>query len=138
MIEVPATSASVLSFANQDVYRGAAARAFLSSIDFSAAEPIIAQFKDIHEEITVEILNRKYGVAKCCHKYLDENPTAQVIHLGGGLDPLSIDLAEGSPKAHFSDVDMANMSLKEEINRKIGDPDVSFLTANLADIPSLI
>ncbi len=137
MIEVPATSAFVLSFANQNVYRGAAARAFLSSIDLSAAEPIIAQFKEIHEEITVEILNRKYGVEKCCRKYLDENPTAQVIHLGGGLDPLSIDLAEGYPKAHFFDVDMANMSLKEEINRKIGGPDIPFLTANLADIPSL-
>ncbi|MXW14919.1 MAG: hypothetical protein F4069_04200 [Rhodothermaceae bacterium] len=137
MFEVPATSAFVLSFANQEIYRGAAARTLLSSVDLSAADPIRAQFEDIHDEITMEILNRKYGVAQCCRKYLDENPTAQVIHLGGGLDPLPIDLAESYPKAHFFDVDMANMSLKEEINQKIGGPDVSFLTANLADIPSL-
>ena len=137
MFEIPATSAFVLSFANQDIYRGAAARTLLSSVDLSAADPIRAQFEDIHDEITMEILNRKYGVAQCCRKYLDENPTAQVIHLGGGLDPLPIDLAESYPKAHFFDVDMANMSLKEEINQKIGGPDVSFLTANLADIPSL-
>ncbi|MCY3594386.1 MAG: class I SAM-dependent methyltransferase [Bacteroidetes bacterium] len=137
MFEVPATSAFVLSFANQEIYRGAAARTLLSSVDLSAADPIRAQFEDIHDEITMEILNRKYGVAQCCRKYLDENPTAQVIHLGGGLDPLPIDLAESYPKAHFFDVDMANMSLKEEINQKLGGPDVSFLTANLADIPSL-
>lgn len=137
MIELPATSAFVLSFANQGIYHGTAARAFLGSIDLSAAEPIRVQFEEIHDEIIMEILNRKYGVEKCCRKYLDENPTAQVIHLGGGLDPLSIDLAESYPKANFFDVDMANMSLKEEINRKIGGPDVSFLTANLADIPAL-
>ena len=137
MFEVPATSAFVLSFANQEIYRGAAARTLLSSVDLSAADPIRAQFEDIHDEITMEILNRKYGVAQCCRKYLDENPTAQVIHLGGGLDPLPIDLAESYPKAHFFDVDLANMSLKEEINQKISGPGVSFLTANLADIPSL-
>ena len=138
LFEVPVTSAFVLSFTNEDAYRGEAARTFLRSIDLSAAGELTVQFKDLQEEIIVEILNRKHGVEKCCRKYLDENPTAQVIHLGSGLDPLSIDLADCYPKAQFFDVDMANMTIKEEINRMIGGPEVSFLTANLADTTSLI
>ncbi len=138
LFEVPATSAFVLSFTNEDIYHGEAARTFLRSIDLSAAEPLVAQFEDLHEEIHMEILNRKHGVETSCRKYLNENPAAQVIHLGGGLDPLSIDLADCYPKACFFDVDMANMPIKEEVNQAINGPDVAFLTANLADTSSLI
>ncbi len=138
LFEVPATSAFVLSFTNEDVYHGEAARTFLRSIDLSAAEPLVAQFEDLHEEIHMEILNRKHGVEMSCRKYLNENPAAQVIHLGGGLDPLSIDLADCYPKARFFDVDMANMPIKEEVNQAVNGPDVAFLTANLADTSSLI
>ena len=60
-----------------------------------------------------------------------------MVQLGGGLDPLTIDLAECHPNSRIYDVDMANMSIKAEINESIGGPSISFLTANLADIPSL-
>jgi O-methyltransferase involved in polyketide biosynthesis len=137
MIEVPVTSAFVLSHTGPEVYRGTAARAFLNSLDLSAADSLLVQFQDTWEEECVEILNRKYGVQKYSHGYLRKNPSAQVIQLGGGLDPLTIDLAECHPKARIFDVDMANMPLKAEINKKIGGPEISFLTANLADVPSL-
>lgn len=137
MIEVPVTSAFVLSHTGPEVYRGTAARAFLNSLDLSAADSLRMQFQDTWDEQCVEILNRKYGVQKYSHEYLSKNPSAQVIQLGGGLDPLTIDLAQCHPEVRIFDIDMANMSLKAEINKKIGGPEISFLTANLLDVPSL-
>lgn len=137
MIEVPATSAFVLLFTNQDMYKGSTARTFMSKIDLSAADPIKEAFKDHWEQKRTELLNRKHGVEKGCRQFLDAHPTAQVIHLGGGLDPLSIDLAECYPQAQIYDVDMAHMPLKAEINQSLGGPEIAFLTANLADVPSL-
>jgi len=138
MIEVHATSTCVLSFLNQNVYQGASAKAFLARIDLSAGALIVAKFRDLWDEIREEILNRRYGVTKFCHEYLDHNSSAQVIHLGCGLDPLPIDLAERYPRASFFDVDMANMQLKEEINRQIGGPNIAFITADLTDISILL
>lgn len=137
MIEVPVTSAFVLSHTGPEVYRGSAARTFLNSLDLSAADTLRMQFEDTWDEQCVEILNRKYGVQKYSHAYLSKNPSAQVIQLGGGLDPLTIDLAECHPNVRIFDVDMANMPLKAEINKEIGGPEISFLTANLVDVPSL-
>lgn len=137
MVEVPATSAFVLRFTHQNIYRGKAARTFFSQIDLSPADTIMEQFQDNWDDKRSEVLNRKHGVEKCSREYLNENPSAQVIHLGAGLDPLSIDLAECYPLAQIFDVDMANMSLKAEINQMINGPEVAFLTANLTDVPSL-
>ncbi len=137
MIEVPITSAFVLSHTSPEIYRGDAARTFLSQLDLSSADLLRIQFQDTWDEQQVEILNRKHGVKALSHQYLGENPDAQVIQLGGGLDPLTIDLAECHPTVRIFDVDMANMQLKTEINASIGGPEISFLTANLADVSSL-
>ena len=138
MVEIPATSAFVLRFTHQDIYRGKAARTFFNKIDLSPADPIMEEFQDNWDDKCSEVLNRKHGVEKCSREYLDENPATQVIHLGGGLDPLSIDLAECYPETRIFDVDMANMALKAEINQLIDGPELAFLTANLADVPSLM
>ncbi len=138
MFEVPITSAFVLSHTSPEIYNGDAARTFLGQLDLSSADALRAQFQDTWDEQQVEILNRKHGVKTLSHDYLTQNPEAQVIQLGGGLDPLTIDLAECHPKVQIFDVDMANMQLKAEINGSIGGPEVSFLTANLADVSSLV
>ncbi len=138
MIEVSATSTCVLSFLSKNVYQGPSARAFLKKIDLSAGAPIVAQFEDLWDEIRIEILNRRHGVEKFCYQFLDDKPDAQVIHLGCGLDPLPIDLAEYYPEASFFDVDMANMLIKEEINRQVDGPEIAFITADLTDIPLLL
>jgi len=138
MIEIPATSTCVLSLLSQNSYQGRAAKAFMKKLDLSSGAPILAHFEDLLDEIQVEILNRRHGVEKCCYEYLSENPSAQVIHLGCGLDPLPMDLAECYPEASFFDVDMAHRGLKERINKQIGGPDVNLMTADLTDIPIVL
>lgn len=138
MFEVPATSAFVLLFTSEDVYDGESAKRLLRSVDLSAGLGIKNHFARWWEDIYEEIGNRKFGVKRQSCAYLDDHPTAQVVCLGGGLDPLSLDLAESYPEATIFDVDMANMDLKEEITASIGGPAINFCTANLADPEGMV
>ncbi|MDE2729820.1 MAG: class I SAM-dependent methyltransferase [Bacteroidota bacterium] len=138
MFEVPATSAFVLLFTSEEVYEGEAAKRLMRSVDLSAGLGIKNYFSRWWEDIYEEVGNRKCGMQFQSRTYLDDHPDAQVVCLGGGLDPLSLDLAECYPEAVVFDVDMANMDLKEEINAGIDGPAIRFCTGNLADPAGLV
>ena len=138
MFEVPATSAFVLLFTSRDVYEGDAAKRLLQSVDLSAGLGIKNHFARWWEDIYEEIGNRKVGVKLQSRTFLNNHPDAQVVCMGGGLDPLSLDLAEAYPQATVFDVDMANMDLKEQITASINGPEIRFCTGNLADPAGLV
>ena len=137
MYEVPATSAFVLLFTEPGIYDGAAAKRFLASVDLSAGQGLKDHFKKIWDLGYAEVFSRKVRVKKLCHQYLHANPGAQVVSLGGGLDPMTLDLAEQFPEASVFDVDMSQMDAKAEINAAVEGPKVQFVTANLADAVAL-
>ena len=138
MFEVPATSAFVLLFTEPDIYYGDSAKKLLASVDLSTGLGIKNHFEEYWEDIYEEVANRKTGVQIQCRAYLNAQPEAQIVCLGGGLDPLSLDLAEAFSLAAVFDVDIANMDLKQEINHAIGGPEVTFCTADLTNPTSLI
>ena len=133
MYEVPATSALVLLFTEPDIYDGTAAKRFLASVDLSAGQGLKDHFVEYWDLCYAELCSRKVRVKKLCQEYLQAHPAAQVVSLGGGLDPMTLDLAERFPEAAVFDLDMSQMDLKAEINAAVQGPKVQFVTANLAD-----
>ena len=136
--KVPATSCLVLLLADESTYAGKTARGVFSAVDLSAGQPMVDLLGDGVDRAMEEVRNRKYAVSRFCREYLSEKPDAQVIVLGSGLDPLSIDIAECYPDATVIDVDMANLDIKQKINDSLGGPELRFCVANLADVPSLV
>ena len=137
MYEVPATSAFVLLFTEKDIYDGSAAKRFLSSVDLTAGQGLKDHFKDAWDLAYAEIATRKVRVKQLSQEYLHANPGAQVVSLGGGLDPMTLDLAELFPEASVFDVDMDQMDVKAEITAAIDGPRVHFVTAHLGDASAL-
>ena len=137
MFDIPATSAFVLQFTRESAYASASARKFLASVDLTSGEALKNAFEVEWDVVYEEVANRKFGVQMQCREFLSAMPDAQVILLGGGLDPLSIDLAGSFPSSTVFDVDLANMDVKQQINASIQGPSVRFCTANLADADSL-
>ena len=137
MFEVPATSAFVLLFTNESAYGADSAKRFLASVDLHAGEPLLAPFEEIWDTGVEEVGNRKFAVRTHSLEFLRQHPDAQVILMAGGLDPLSLDLAETFPEATVFDVDMANMDVKQQITEAVSGPAIRFVTANLADVGTL-
>ena len=136
--KVPATSCLVLLLAGESNYSGKVARGLFSVVDLSAGQPMVDLLGDAYDRAVEEVGNRKYAVRLFCNTYLSERPGAQVIVLGSGLDPLSIDIAECYPQSTVIDVDMANLDIKQAINEELGGPELRFCTANLADASALV
>ena len=136
--KVPATSCLVLLLADESTYSGRTAKGLFSAVDLSAGQPMVDLLGEAFDQAVEEVRNRKYAVSRFCRHYLLEQPDAQVIVLGGGLDPLSIDIAECYPDARVIDVDMANLDIKQKINDSLGGPELRFCVANLADVSSLV
>ncbi len=137
MYEVPATSAFVLLFTPPDFYKGQAAGRFLEQVDLTAGEGLRSQFKEHWDVAYAAIGSRKARVRQLSQSYLHKNPTAQVISLASGLDPMTLALAEQFPGAAVYDVDMSQMDVKADINATIDGPKVNFVTADLADTAAL-
>ena len=138
MYKVSATSALVLLWTDQSIYDSPSAQKFFGKISLDAGEPLRKELemKDLHfyEEVT----NRKYGVKKLCANFLTKNSHGQVIFLGSGLDPKSIDIAENFPDSHVFDVDTDNMDVKESITKQIGGPkNITFCKANIGQIEEM-
>ena len=137
MYEVPATSAFVLLFTNESAYGADSAKRFLASVDLSAGKPLMVPFEGVWDTGVEEVGNRKFAVRTHALEFLSRHVDAQVILLAGGLDPLSLDLAETFPEATVYDVDMANMDVKRQITEAVSGPTIRFVTSNLADVTAL-
>ncbi len=138
MLKVPATSCLVLLLSDESAYEGSTAKRLFTAVDLSEGQPMVELLGEDWERAVEEVMNRKFGVRHLCHQYLAEYPDAQVLVLGGGLDPFSIDIAECYPATTVFDVDMANLDIKQQINDSLGGPDVRFCIADLADVESVV
>jgi len=138
MYALSSTSALILLWTHDTIYESTSARRFLESVDLNAGAPLRARLDTIWDHIDEEITNRKFGVKKFSADFLASCPDAQVVFVGAGLDPKSLDVAELFPRSSVFDVDMENMELKKEIVKSIGGPEnIRFCQANIADAGQL-
>ncbi len=138
MFALSSTSALVLLWTQESIYESSSAKKFLRNVQLEAGQPLREELDKIWGHIDEEVTNRKFGVKKFCAEFLALSPDTQVIFLGAGLDPKSLDIAELFPRTLVFDVDMDNMDLKEEITKSIDGPqNIKFCQANIADAEKL-
>ena len=89
MLKIPATSCLALLLTDKSAYEGSTAKRMFSAVDLSEGQPMVDLLGDDWELAREEVMNRKFGVRHLCHQYLIKYPDAQVLVLGGGLDPFS-------------------------------------------------
>ena len=144
MFEVSATSALVLLWTDHSIYESPSAQAFLRKVSLNAGKDLCDSLslaikeiasknpeldedmrlpvEDFANNLDQEVTYRKYAVKQFCTEFLSSAPDAQVIFLGAGLDPKSLDIAEEFPQSKVFDVDRDNMDIKAEITKNIGGP----------------
>ncbi len=155
MFEVSATSALVLLWTDHSIYNSQSAQAFLSNVSLDAGkglrddlslaikgaalsglgqdESVQSWRENFVQNLDQEVTYRKYAVKTFCAEFLSSAPDAQVIFLGAGLDPKSLDVAETFPQSTVFDVDRDNVELKANITKSIGGPkNLSFCKGDVA------
>ena len=139
MHKVSSTSALVLLLTNRTIYDGAAAKTFWNGLDLESGRSLTEEFIAVWETASEETNNRKFGVKYFCRKFLTVNPQSQVIFLGAGLDPKSLDIAETFPNTHIFDVDMDNMELKAKMTADIDGPsNITFCQTDISKADELL
>ena len=101
MYQVATTSNLVLLFSEKSIYKSSSANKFFENLDLSNSRAFAEDFLKISDglELHEQMHNRKYGIKKISFEFLSQHPNSQVIILGGGLDPFSLELAEMHPQA---------------------------------------
>ena len=128
------TSALVLLWAEKNSYHGQIARKFFDTLDLSSGQPLLHEMNKVWSHYEQIIKNRKFGVWNYASSFIEENRPSQVVCLGGGLDPISIQISETFAKTNVFDVDLHNMDLKSKIASSVDAPsNLQFVTADIAD-----
>ena len=136
---VASTSALVLLWTDESLYESVSAKKFFESINLDAGIPLKEELDGICDHMDEEVNNRKYGVKKIALSFLKKYPDAQVVFLGSGLDPRSLDLAESFPRSTVFDVDRDNMGVKEAITKEIEGPkNIVFCKADISNAQELV
>ena len=139
MYSISSTSALILLWTDKCVDETPLARKFLECISLDAAVPLSQAFAPFLKDVKAEVINRKFGIKKSYNDFLTSSPDSQVVVLGAGLDPKSLEVAEKFSSTLVFDVDMENMELKEEITKSIKGPkNIKFCKANLGDSHELM
>ena len=133
MYKVSSTSGFVLLLIDKSHYEAPSAQRLWDRLDLEPSRPLYKEVIHLWDKLPFEVSNRKFGIKNFSTEFLLDKPHAQVIFLGAGLDPKSLDIAESFPKSKVFDVDMDNMELKEKIIKEIQGPNnISFCRANIA------
>ena len=139
MHTVSSTSALVLLWTDRSLYESDSAKRFFQNIKLDSGILFKEEMDIVFVRAKEEVSNRKYGVKKLCTDFLKNSSNAQVVFLGPGLDPLSLELAHTFPRSSFFDVDMDNMGVKEAITREIDGPEnIAFCKADIGNPDQLV
>lgn len=131
------TSALVLNWTSPEIWKSSNAQNYFSKLDLSAGDELLKKF-DIIENFmhTQAVTNRKFFVRKNAVEFLGKNPQGQVIILGAGIAPLSVELTSLYPESIIFDVDKYQMKLKKQcLNGSC--PNINFIECDVTNIEKL-
>lgn len=106
------TSQLVLLMTEGQTYTSRPARRYLDSISLDAGEELLSECSKIWPHYGEVIKNRKHCILDLARRSIAENRTIQVVILGAGADPLSIELASYSENARMFELDYEGMDAK--------------------------
>jgi len=138
---ISATSALVLNWTSNDIWKTNNAREYLDNLDLSEGNPLYNAFDELENYmLTQAITNRKYFVRNYTIAFLrkleQEKKNGQVIVLAAGIAPLSVEIASLFPKTILFDVDQYAMPEKEKYLKNMC-PNIRFIECDITKIDLL-
>lgn len=116
-----ATSSLVLLWAQRSkTWQSPIVSTYLDSLDLDDGLPLLSSCNEAWIDYRDVIINRKYTVLQLLLRDLTVTskhrpPCRQVVIMGAGMDPLSLELAARVPGTTIYDVDVSNMTLKHKL-----------------------
>jgi len=138
-LQIAATSALVLNWTSDAVWRTEAAIRYFQYLNLGEADPLMALFsEEEHFMHTQCITSRKFFIRECALSFIENNQQqpAQIVILAAGIAPLSVELAALFPKIKIFDVDRELMSEKEKMLRGQFS-NIQFITCDISKLETL-
>lgn len=112
--ELSDTSAFVTILAGREIHTSPQSQKYLDMLDLSAGEELIRRCNRVWPHLDQLVKNRKWCIMECVMGCLAEG-MRQVVILGSGMDPLSLEIASRAPNATVYELDVDNMGAKRRL-----------------------
>lgn len=119
------TSAFVLLLAEGMIHTSKNSKAYLKRLDLDAGKELLAKCNKIWPHYSEVIKNRKKCIFDLALDDIKTKKVLQIVIFGAGMDALSIELLSKAKNITIYEIDIANMSLKNKIIKKINKLDDS-------------
>lgn len=133
-IKLSETSALVLLWLQDRVYRSEQVRDYLSRLDLSAGQELLDKCDAIWPHYAEVIVNRKHTILTHIKAALAETPSLQIISGAAGLDPLGLELTQLHEGLEVFEIDREQMDVKAELIR---NPALRHIAGDLGDMPAI-
>jgi O-methyltransferase involved in polyketide biosynthesis len=135
------TSALVLNWTSKDLWKSKQAKEYFASLDLSAGDALLIMLDETEHYMHMQaVTNRKYFMRKFSfeqlNKYESEDRAGQVVILGAGISPLSLEIASMHPLSQVFDVDKYLMADKERYLAGKGS-NIQFIDCDITDVELL-
>lgn len=81
---------------------------------------------------------RKFKIHETIFNYLKNNQVNQVIILGSGFSPLSLEISSHFPQLRIFEIDCISFSLKKELYKFKNQPNIFFIKENIANSQKIL
>ena len=138
-MKISATSALVLNWSASELWTERRTKDYLNNLDLSEGDALLKLFDDYEHYMHMQAVSgRKYFVLKMVKAFLNrhENKNTQVVILGAGIAPISVEIASHYPNTTVFDVDRYLMFDKENLIN--GNPsNIKFIECDITDTVDL-
>ncbi len=115
---ISSTSALALLWTDGKIHRGASARKYLEKLRLNSGKELLSKCNRVWPHYGEVIKNRKSCILELAGEIV-RGGVGQIVTLGAGMDPLSLEVCEMSQKARVFEVDFENMGVKSGMIKKI-------------------
>jgi O-methyltransferase involved in polyketide biosynthesis len=127
-----------MNWSKASLWETGPAKAYLKKLNLLIGKDLDSRFDDeANHWHTQVVTGRKFGIKKHALEFLKQFPQAQVVILGAGIAPLSIELGSLFPLSKIFDVDQSGMIEKETLIHKKPN-NIQFIECDVTSITWLI
>jgi hypothetical protein len=136
-IALPATSLLVTYWTGNDFYKTTEVVDIINSLDLQGGKEIAEKFKPVWPHFDQAIQNRKFAILQFVKFIVEQNKNQfQLVNLGAGVDPLSLEISitHNIPIAFDVDFDTKLLKYKSELVSKLKSEFLlKFVAANISN-----
>ena len=113
------TSALVLLWTKGEVHNGPLSSQYLQLLKLDAGKKLLSKCNQVWPFYAEVIKNRKQCILDAVNSSIEKNNVKQVVILGAGMDPLSLEIIDKYKNIEIFEIDYSNMDVKRKIIKQI-------------------